>query len=87
MCNSPAGYSSSTQQLRQFLRHLQCANSAMMVFVIAKKDAFERGLKVLVTAVYQTRKTSLEVAPTTLRLALLIYNFHFKSSFLARCRN
>ena len=33
MCNSPVGYISSTQQLRQFLRHRQCANSAMMVFV------------------------------------------------------
>ena len=36
---------------------------------------------------YTTRNTSLEVAPTTLRLVLLIYNFQFRSAFPPRWRN
>jgi len=32
-------------------------------------------------------KPSLEVAPTTLRLALLFCSFQFRSAFLPSCRN
>jgi len=36
---------------------------------------------------HDAKRTSLEVATTTLRLVLFIYSFWLRSAFLARCRN
>jgi len=45
------------------------------------------GLQLERSALSTTKKVSLEVAPTTLWLVLLIYRFQCKSVFLARSRN